>query len=888
MELWSGRFRKEMDTDCSKFLASIFFDIRLAKYDVIGSIAHVRMLGKCGIIKKGEAKKIIKGLEEILIEIKERRLAFSSQDEDIHMLVEKRLIEKIGNIGGKLHTARSRNDQVSLDIRMYLRCEIAEILNLIRKFQKLIVKKAQKNIEVIMPGFTHMQHAQPVLFSHHLLAYWWMLERDRERFFDCLKRVNVMPLGVGALAGTSFPIDRDYVARLLKFPKISQNSVDTVGDRDFVLEFLSNASILMMHLSRFSEEIILWSSVEFSFIEIDDAFSTGSSIMPQKKNPDVAELIRGKTGRVYGTLFSVLTQMKALPLAYNRDMQEDKEGLFDTIDTLKEILTVFPKMLSSIEVKKERMSESLKEGFLNATNVAEYLVSKGLPFREAHKITGKIVVYCIQTKKRLEELSLEEFCRFSQKFKDDVKKIVSLKNCIDLRNSPGGTSRAKVQRQIEKIKKLMSDRRIKNILTFLFLFFIFLGKSLCAEEFPERKLTLPQSIKLALLNSQKLLSKNQDVYIAKEKVKEAKSFIYPQLDVNCNISRLKTVSALSLSPALGGIWLEPNEEGNFYAIQLSLYQYVYQGSWFRGDTKRLADINLKGAKSSYEQIKNEIKYEVKEVFYKLLLLQEKLKIYKESHEKSKGLFAKERKISSYQKMKWQMHLTELESNLKECEKEISLARLNFNNTLGIELNTVVKLIGKLDVAALKIDLSKSIAWAFQYRPELLQTRAQEEMDALAVSLSMRERYPTVVIGANYQYGGRDLPLDEKNWTATINVSIPVFDAWASWARIKQKKAELEKARFQKAAVEDKIRWEVNKNYLEFMAAQKKVQKSKTNLEMAKNMRRVVKIGRRNYFELIEIYDFYIRKKLEYIHSVYEYILSKADLEKAVGIKIGKE
>lgn len=885
VKLWNGRFKKEMDMDCSKFLTSIAFDIRLAEYDILGSIAHVRMLGKCGIIKKEEMKKIIAGLEKILGEIKKGKLTFTSEDEDIHMLLERKLIEKIGPVGGKLHTARSRNDQVVLDVRMYLRDEIGTILNLILKFQKVIVKIAQKNIDVIMPGFTHLQHAQPILFSHHLLAYWWMLERDKGRLIDCLKRVNVMPLGAGALAGTSFPIDRNYVARLLKFPQVSQNSIDTVGDRDFIIEFLSDAATLMMHLSRISEEIILWNSTEFSFVEMDDAFSTGSSIMPQKKNPDIAELTRGKTGRIYGSLIALLTQMKSLPLAYNRDMQEDKEELFKTIDTLEDVLTVFPKMLSSILINKKRMYTACQEGFLNATNVAEYLTNKGLPFREAHRITGKIVAYCIENKKRLEELSEEEFYKFSPKFKKDVKEVIRLENCVNSRNSFGGTAPSCVKKQIKKIKELMVSKKTLHLVLSFFFISVFLGKFLYADEFSERKLTLPQSIKLALLNSQSLLSIQRDVSIAKGKVKEAKSFMYPQMDLNCNMSRLKTVSPLSLSPELGGIWIEPNEEVNFYAVQLSLYQYIYQGSWFRGDTKKLADINLKGANSSYEQLKDEIAYEVKKVFYRLLLLQKKIEIYENGLQEFKGKFVQKKYNSPYSKMKQQKFLTELKSNLRKCENDISLARLNFNNVLGIELNTSVKLIGKLEFKALKVDLNKYIAWSFQYRPELLQTRAQEEMDALAVSLSRRERYPTIVMGANYQYGGRDLPLDEKNWIASINLRIPIFDAGASWARLKQKKAKLKKARFQKAAVEDKVRWEVNKSYLEFIAAQKQALETKIDWEEAKNIRIKAEKDKTNYFELMEIHDFYIRMKLGHIKSIYNYIAIRADLEKAIGIDI---
>ena len=444
--------RKLKKIDTSGFTASISFDRRLALYDITGSIVHCKMLVKCKIISKSEGEKILKGLREIKEEIVKGKFKFLPQDEDIHMAIERRLIEKTGESGGRLHTARSRNDQISLDMRMYLRDEIKKISALIENLQDSIVKSSEKNMGVIMPGFTHLQHAQPVLFSHHLMAYFFMLKRDRERFADCLNRTNVLPLGAGALAGTSFSIDREFIARQLGFSSISENSIDTVSDRDFVIEFLSAGAMLMMHLSRLAEELVIWSSPEFSFIEMDEDFCTGSSIMPQKKNPDVAELIRGKTGRIYGNLQSLLTVMKGLPLSYNRDMQEDKERLFDTVDTLKNVLEVLSPLITSLKLNREKMLSLSKEGYLNATDAADYLVKKGVPFRKAHQLIKDIVLYSMGRGKPLEKLSVKELKVFSPLFSKDFFDVINVKRCVQSRKSQGGTAPEKVKNQIKKSK----------------------------------------------------------------------------------------------------------------------------------------------------------------------------------------------------------------------------------------------------------------------------------------------------------------------------------------------------------------------------------------------------------------------------------------------------
>ncbi|MDH7499794.1 MAG: argininosuccinate lyase [candidate division NC10 bacterium] len=454
---WGGRFGARTHPLVEAFTESVSFDHRLAKYDIEGSIAHAKMLGRVGILTSEEAKRIVAGLKEIAAQIKRGQVALDPAREDVHMNIEALLMERIGEVGGKLHTARSRNDQVALDLRLYLREEIAALCRLIRSLQAALVKVAEENIEAILPGYTHTQRAQPLLFSHHLLAYWEMLERDHGRFSDGYRRVNVMPLGAGALAGVSFPIDPAYVAQLLRFPQVASNSVDAVSDRDFCLEFLAAASILMMHLSRLCEEIILWSSSEFGFLELPDAFATGSSMMPQKKNPDVAELVRGKSGRVFGSLVSLLVVMKGLPLSYHRDLQEDKEPLFDAVDSAKGCLQILSVLLPLLKVNRERMRQAAEEGFLNATDLADYLVGKGMPFRSAHEVVGKIIAHCLKRgRTRIDQMSLKELRAFSPLFDGDVYPFLSLEACISRRASLGGTSKERVREALRRAKREMS------------------------------------------------------------------------------------------------------------------------------------------------------------------------------------------------------------------------------------------------------------------------------------------------------------------------------------------------------------------------------------------------------------------------------------------------
>lgn len=454
---WSGRFKEETAKTLEEFSQSISFDQRLWQEDIEGSIAHAKMLHKQGIINDKELKQILTGLSEIEKEIKEGKFQFKTELEDVHMNIEKALIEKIGLAGAKLHTARSRNDQVVTDLRLYLRRKIQEIIEQLIELEKTFLLLAEKHIDTIMPGYTHLQKAQPVLLSHHLLAHAWSFERDRQRLKEALKRINQSPLGAGAIAGTSLPIDRDFTSKELGFEMPIPNSMDAVSDRDFVCDVLYSAAMIMMHLSRLAEEIILWSTEEFRFIELPDRFSTGSSMMPQKKNPDPAELIRGKTGRVYGNLVSLLTTLKGLPLTYNRDMQEDKEPVFDTIDTVSMSLKVITEMLPEIKFNKERMREACQSGYITATDLAEYLVKKGIPFRQAHEITGKIVLYCIEKEKTLTELSIKEFKRFSNKIERDVYTILTPEGSIDAKVSYGSTSKKSIKEQIKLLKKILKE-----------------------------------------------------------------------------------------------------------------------------------------------------------------------------------------------------------------------------------------------------------------------------------------------------------------------------------------------------------------------------------------------------------------------------------------------
>uniref|UniRef100_A0A7C4MLR9 Argininosuccinate lyase n=1 Tax=Desulfatirhabdium butyrativorans TaxID=340467 RepID=A0A7C4MLR9_9BACT len=449
---WDGRFSEKTDRSVELFTASIDVDKRLYSQDIEGSIAHCRMLAKQGIISEEEASTLIEGLSAIQREIQRGHFEFDPALEDIHMHIETRLSHEIGKTAQKLHTARSRNDQVALDTRLYVREQTRAVIALLVTLQQVLVRLAETHIDIVMPGYTHLQRAQPVLLSHHLMAYTEMFRRDEARFTDSLKRTNVLPLGSAALAGTTYPIDRRYVAEQLGFQEVAANSIDAVSDRDFVLEFLSDAAICMVHLSRLSEELVLWSSMEFGFIEIADAFATGSSIMPQKKNPDVAELIRGKTGRVFGAMIAVFTLMKSLPLAYNRDMQEDKPQLFDAVDTLKACLGITVRMLPAIRFRKERMREAATRGFLNATDFADYLTTKGMPFREAHACAGKAVAYALGRNKELDELSLDELKSFSSLVAEDVYPVLQPEKMIDRRMSEGGTAEANVRRAIAEAK----------------------------------------------------------------------------------------------------------------------------------------------------------------------------------------------------------------------------------------------------------------------------------------------------------------------------------------------------------------------------------------------------------------------------------------------------
>ena len=454
MPLWTGRFKKQLDKKTNDFNSSISFDCRMASQDIKGSIAHATMLGKQNIIEKSESEKIVSSLKGIAADLESGKLEIDMSAEDIHTFVEGELTKRLGSTGKRLHTARSRNDQVALDLRLYLLDEIEKIDLALKEFIDVILKKAKENYDAVMPGYTHLQRAQPVTFGHHLMAYTAMLLRDRERLADCKRRTAVSPLGSGALAGTTYPLDREYAAELLGLSGVCANSLDGVSDRDYVIELLSCLSLVMVHLSRFAEEVVMWCSWEFRFIELDDAFSTGSSIMPQKKNPDIAELVRGKSGRVFGLLVTLLTVMKGLPLAYNKDMQEDKQAVFDAVDTVLICIDTFAAMLDSAKVLKANMRAAAAKGFINATDCADYLVKKGLPFRDAYKAVGELVAFCIENGYTLETLPLEEYRRVCELFADDVYAAIDLDNCVKGRDVKGGPAPQRVLFEIENAEKL--------------------------------------------------------------------------------------------------------------------------------------------------------------------------------------------------------------------------------------------------------------------------------------------------------------------------------------------------------------------------------------------------------------------------------------------------
>ncbi len=454
-KVWSGRFRERTSRTVERFTTSVPFDRRLYQQDIEGSIAHCRTLKRAGVLTAREAAMLIRTLEEVHVELDSSRFAFAPEDEDIHTAVERRVTELVGPLGGKLHTGRSRNDQVALDLRLYVRAELTVLLDGVRRLQQVLVEQARAHLDVVMPGYTHLQRAQPILFAHHLLAYVEMLERDKGRLRDARSRADEMPLGAGAVAGTNYPLDRAYTAKLLGFASVSKNSVDAVADRDFAVEALAALAIIMMHLSRLSEELVLWSSQEFQFVELPDAFCTGSSMMPQKKNPDVPELVRGKTGRVYGALFALLTTLKGLPLSYNRDLQEDKEALFDALDTVAACLEVSAALFKGLTVNRAALSRAAESGYLLATELADYLVTKGVPFREAHEIIGRLVRTCLEAHRGLRDLTLADLRRFSDRFDKDALDVLTVEGAIERKSQIGGTARKRVEARIKALAKAL-------------------------------------------------------------------------------------------------------------------------------------------------------------------------------------------------------------------------------------------------------------------------------------------------------------------------------------------------------------------------------------------------------------------------------------------------
>ncbi len=846
------------------FIKSFDFDKKLAIYDIEGSIAHTKSLSKSKIISKKDAEKIISGLKKI------RKKILSGEElpptEDIHYAIENELTKTIGKeIAGKLHTGRSRNDQIVLDMKLFLKDEIKKIVNSINKLQKTILEKAKENIDVIMPGYTHLQPAQPVLFSHWILSYCWMFQRDKERFNDCYKRTDELPLGSAAFAGTSFPIDRKSLAKLLGFSRISENSVDAVSDRDFIIEFLSCCAITQVHLSRLSEEIIIWLNPQFNFVSISKKFTSGSSIMPQKRNPDAFELIRGKTGKIYGALLNILTVMKALPLSYNRDLQEDKPPMFDATETLKSSIEIMSEMLKTLKVNKEKMKSVSEKNYIYATELADYLTRKKLPFRKAHSIVKKIVSDCMKKNKEIKELTLSQLKEYSNYFQKDIYKCLDPKYIINTKKTYGSTSLKSVKTQIKKLGTLIFV---------LFIFFYTGEKILSQEQKPERIFTIEDSISCALNNRKEILIIEKELEIARERVKEANSFLYPKIDLTFNYSKLNTDQWMSLPPTFSSILLQRSSPGDYYLTRLSLWQHVYSGGRYSSNLK-LAETNLTRAENQKKIIINDITLQVKKSIYELLAIEKKIETYNVVISSVEKIIEISKIKNTEQRLQNEKILNKMKNEKTINEFEYEKKKIDFLNILGLELNTSFKLNVKFEPVKDSYDINNLLAWAFQYRPEPKQIQAQEEMDTLSVKLSLATRYPTVSLGAHYDFSGEDLSFDKKNWNATLNLNVPIFDGWASWSRIKQKKLQVEQNKLRKKDMEDNIRLQVRKSYIEYNFWLKEFIEREKQLKDAENI-----LTENN--SSLQAWQHYLECKINYITALKELLSSRTSIEHAIG------
>jgi len=855
------------------FISSIGFDHRLAPYDLTASIAHVRMLGRQGIISRKDAAKIAGALQKLLAEARRGR---KWRGEDIHTAIEEELHKRLGPVAGKVHTARSRNDQVVTAVRLYLRDHIDQIDARLKDIARAFVEQSEKNQKVLMPGFTHLQPAQPIRAAHHLLTYAWMFQRDRERLRDLRRRVNQLPLGAAALAGTTFPIDRAWVAKQLGFEGLVENSLDAVSDRDFLVEFAAAAALISAHLSRWAEELMIWTSPAWGFATLADPYVSGSSIMPQKRNPDVAEIMRGKTGRVYGSLVALLTLVKAQPLAYNRDLQEDKPPLFDAVETVLETLDVAVPMARTMVLDGGRMRAACAEGFLLATDVADALVRRGLPFRQAHEIVAAVVRYARERRQTLEDIPLSVWTSHSPLFGPWLRDALSLESAVEARASRGGTALSSVKRQWAMLKKLTA-RALPLVAG------LALGAQAQAPRPVEQTLTLQESIQRALQNNQSLLSAQEDTAIARHRQRESKAPFYPEVGVNMNASRYLAEQYYVLPSEFGSTLLRPSgrlEADNFYAARAWMRQPLYNGGRFRNNYL-LAQANLERARIQEEEIRSQAVVDVTKAFYDLLLSRQKI----DSTENALGTVdSMVRRLSGSNGVGRAQALSvqaALRRRLAEDKRTAEKAYLEYLDNLGVELYTTVGLEGKLEATPVSMDLAKLLAWAQESRLEIRRTSYQQEIDRLAVNLSQAERYPIVAFGASYEMNDAEFPLQTTHWNTTLNVSLPIFDGFASRSRIRQRRHQANQSRILRAEVEDKIQAEVRDSYTDVVYWQQELEPRNAERKKAKDAADAVERGS-DYAGRAQAEAWLLDAEEAYWTAVHGHKVALAKLEKAVG------
>ncbi|MBI4397424.1 MAG: argininosuccinate lyase [Elusimicrobia bacterium] len=859
-----------------EFVASISYDHRLAPYDLEASKAHVEMLGRQRIISSSEQSRLLTGLRRLSEKVRKgQRLAPA---EDIHFAIEKAMFQAVGPVAGKLHTARSRNDQVVTAFRLYLRDHIDQIKGRLADLAEAFLAQAEGNPNAVMPGFTHLQPGQPVLASHHLLAYAWMFVKDQDRLDEVRRRTNILPLGAAALAGTSFPIDRLWVARRLGFDGVMPNSIEAVSDRDFLVDFLSAASLVMVHLSRFGEELVIWSNPSFGYVTLADPFVTGSSIMPQKRNPDMAELVRGKAGRVFGDLVALLTTLKAQPLAYNRDLQEDKPPVFDAVETVSACLDVMTPMVRTMTLHAEKTRESCRWGFLLATDVADALVRRGMAFRQAHGVVADVVRSARAKNISLEDMPLDAWRKFSPLFGPWVRDVLSLDKAVAARASLGGTAPKEVRRQIRRLRALL---KIGVFLIGLSSLLPFRARS---DEAPmERTLTLEQSIDTALQNNQALISAEEGIHIAEQRVWESKSQLYPKIGLNFSASRYLAEQDYVLPPEFGSVLFRPSRElepDTFYTTRVWLKQPLYNGGRTR-DNILLAKASLKQTRIRREGIRAQVVYDATRSFYDVLLARQQIALYEEAARDAESLAAQ----MPSKPQRWLMDVQALQDRfrrgLDEKRRREEKAYLEYLNHLGVELYTRVGLEGKLETKITELDQAKLLAQAQESRLEIQGTEYQKEIDRLAVNLSQSERHPVVSLGAGYEMNDFEFPLDTIQWNATFNISLPVFDGFSSRSRIRQKKMQASQNRILRTEIEDQINKDVRDSHSELLYWQNEIARREDELRRAQATIADLQSGS-EWADLARAREWLLENQLAYWEAIHGHRVAMARLAQAVG------